>query len=158
MMTPFDSLTPDLVVPALAARDKDAVLVALARRVAESHPHVDARDLVEALRARERQMTTALTNGVAVPHAKLPALPGIVGALGRSPAGVDCDAHDGAPTRLFFLLVGPADRPGDHLKALASVSRVLHEEQCRAGLLAAADAAAMLDVLRRHAERLRRAA
>jgi len=157
MMSPFDVLTPELVVPALAASDKDGVLLTLAARVAHSHP-IDECGLVEALRFRERQMTTALVNGVAIPHAKLPGLPRLVGALGRSAAGVDCEAHDGAPTRLFFLLVGPAERPGDHLKALAAVSRVLHEERCRTALLAAEDAASMLDVLRRYAERVRPAA
>lgn len=157
-MTPFDLLTPDRVVPALAATHKDEVLVTLAGRVAQSHAGLDERDLLEALRARERQMTTALVNGVAIPHAKLPGLPALVGALGRSTTGLDCDAHDGAPTRLFFLLVGPAERPGDHLKALATVSRVLHEERCRAALLEADDVVAMLEVLRLHGERARPAA
>jgi len=157
-MTPFDLLSPDRVVPALAATRKDEVLVTLAGRVAQSHAGLDERDLVEALRARERQMTTALVNGVAIPHAKLPGLPGLVGALGRTTTGVDCDAHDGAPTRLFFLLVGPAERPGEHLKALATVSRVLHEEGCRTALLGADDVVAMLEVLRLYGERARPAA
>jgi PTS system nitrogen regulatory IIA component len=157
-MTPFDLLTPDRVVPALPATDRDGVLVALATRVTDSEPAIAHDVLVEALRARERQMTTALTDGVAVPHAKLPGLPRLVGALGRTVAGVDCDAHDGGPTRLFFLLVGPVERPGDHLKALAAVSRVLNDDRCRAALLAAGDVDAMLDVLRQHAERTRRAA
>jgi mannitol/fructose-specific phosphotransferase system IIA component (Ntr-type) len=157
-MCPHDLLTVERVVPTLAAADKDDVLVALAARIGSTHPAIDVRDLIEALRARERQMTTALVNGVAIPHAKLAGLAGIVGALGRTAAGIDCDAHDGAPTRLFFLLVGPAERPGDHLKALSTVSRVLHEERCRTALLDAADAGAMLDVLRRYAERARPAA
>jgi len=157
MMNLFDVLTSELVVPALAASDKDGVLLTLAARVAQSHP-IDEGALVEALRLRERQMTTALVDGVAIPHAKLPRLPGLVAALGRSAMGVDCDAHDGVPTRLFFLLVGPAERPGDHLKALAAVSRLLHEERCRTALLAADDAASMLDVLRRYGERVRPAA
>jgi PTS system nitrogen regulatory IIA component len=158
MMTPFDLLTPDLVEPALAAAHKDDVLLALAARLAHAHRGIDDRQLVDALRERERQMTTALVQGVAIPHAKLPGLARPVGALGRSMTGIDCDAHDGAPTRLFFLLVGPAERPGDHLKALATVSRILHEERCRTALLQAADAGGMLDVLRRHAERVRPAA
>ncbi|HLY38267.1 MAG TPA: PTS sugar transporter subunit IIA [Candidatus Binatia bacterium] len=157
-MCPHDLLSVERVVPTLAATDKDDVLVALASRITSTHPAIDERDLVEALRARERQMTTALVNGVAIPHAKLPGIAGPVGALGRTAAGIECDAHDGAPTRLFFLLVGPVERPGDHLKALATVSRVLHEERCRTALLGAIDADAMLDVLRRHSERARSAA
>jgi PTS system nitrogen regulatory IIA component len=157
-MTPFDLLTPDRVVSALPATDRDGVLVALAARVSQTDPAIVHDALVEALRARERQMTTALTDGVAVPHAKLPGLPCPVGALGRTIAGIDCEAHDGAPTRLFFLLVGPLERPGDHLKALATVSRLLHDEGCRGALLAAGDAESMLEVLRRHADRARRAA
>ena len=120
---------------------------ALAGRVARCRSDVDGTELVEALRQRERLSTTALTDGIAVPHAKLPGLGGIVAALARSIPGIDFDAHDGTRTHLFFLLVAPTERPGDHLKTLAAVSRLLHDPRCRADLMAAPDEAAMLSAL-----------
>ena len=157
-MNVLDLLTPKLVLPALEALDKDAVMLALAARVSEEHREIDETRLIDALRHRERQMSTALVDGVAIPHAKLPGLPRLVGALARSLPGINGDSHDGRPTHFFFLLVGPAERPGDHLKALATVSRLLHDDRCRTDLMQAADAAAMLGVLRAHAERVRPAA
>jgi len=151
-------LTADLILPALDARDKEAVMLALASRIALHHREIDEALLVDALRQRERQVSTALVDGVAVPHAKLAGLPCMVGALGRSTVGIDCDSHDGRPTHLFFLLVGPAEHPDQHLRALATVSRLLHDERCRTGLLQAEDAAAMLAALREQAQRARRAA
>ena len=143
-------LTPDLVVPALDASDKDSVLRALAARVVRCRSDVDEGELVEALRQRERLSTTALADGIAVPHAKLPGLDGMVAALGRSIPGVHFDAHDGTRTHLFFLLIAPSDRPGDHLKTLAAVSRLLHDPRRRTELMEAADEAAMLRALGDH--------
>lgn len=157
-MNVADMLTAELVVPALDARDNEMVMLTLARRLAGVHCDVDERRLVEALRERERQVSTALVDGVAVPHARLSGVDRIVGALGRSPSGVACRSHDGRPTHLFFLLVSPADQPGHHLRALAAVSRLLHDPHCRSGLMAAADAAAMLALLQEHASRFHRAA
>jgi len=157
-MNVVELLTADLVLPALEAHDKEAVMLALAARVAGQCREIDESILVAALRQRERQVSTALVDGVAVPHAKLPGLTRTVGALGRSHGGIDCDSHDGRPTHLFFLLVGPAEQPGDHLRALASVSRLLHDPRCRTRLMEVEDAAAMLAVLREHAERVRPAA
>src|SRR5690242_3096065 len=70
-MTISTLLTPDLVLPALAADTMAAVLDALAARVAATHPHVDAQRLAGALHARERVSSTALEDGIAIPHARL---------------------------------------------------------------------------------------
>jgi len=157
-MNVCDLLSCDLVLADVDAGDKETVLLALAARVVRHHPEVDGVELREALRQRERQGSTALVDGVAIPHARLAGLPRMVGALARSRAGIDCDSHDGKPTRLFFLLVSPAERLGDHLKALSTVSRLLHDGRCRAELLEADDTEAILRVLGDHAAGIRPAA
>jgi PTS system fructose-specific IIA component/PTS system nitrogen regulatory IIA component len=45
-----------------------------------------------------------------------------------SPSGIEFESLDGDPVQLFFLLVSPPDRPGDHLRALESISRQLRDE------------------------------
>jgi len=157
-MNVSEMLTAELVLPALDARDKAMVMLSLATRLAGVHRDIDGPRLVEALRERERQVSTALVDGVAVPHARLSGVERIVGVLGRSPSGVACDSHDGRPTHLFFLLVSPAEQPGHHLRALAAVSRLLHDPHCRSSLMAAEDGPAMLAVLHAHAARFHRAA
>jgi PTS system nitrogen regulatory IIA component len=150
-----DLLDTQLVLPAIAAADKDAVIEVLATRLASEYPEVDHLRLTTALRERERQMSTALADGVAVPHARLAGLTRIVAVLGRSPSGIACGSHDGKPTHLFLLLVVPADGPGAHLKVLATASRLLHDERCRARLMEAGDATALLDALRAEEDRTR---
>jgi PTS system nitrogen regulatory IIA component len=152
-----DYLTAELVLPALAAAARDEVMEALAARLAACHPEIDAGRLVAALHERERQVSTALVDGVAIPHARVEGLTRMIAALGRSAAGVDCGSHDGKPTHLFLLLVVPADRPGAHLKLLATASRLLTDGRCRARLMDAPDAAGVLDALREAERRTVRA-
>ena len=149
-------LTPDLVLPALPARAKAEVLDTLAAHVGRAHPHVDAHRLASALHERERQSTTALENGVAIPHVRLAGLPGPLAALARSTAGISCGAADGRPTQLFLLLVVSAEQPGSQLKLLANAARLLSDARCRTRLLEAPSAVELLAVLREHEERAQR--
>jgi mannitol/fructose-specific phosphotransferase system IIA component (Ntr-type) len=149
-----DVLPVELVLPAIRDRTKDEVIDTLAARIAAYHPEVDARRLATALRERERQMSTALVDGVAVPHARVADLARVVAAFARSPAGVACDSHDGRPTHLFFVLAAPAEAPGTHLKLLATVSRLLSDERCRARIMTAVDATAVLAALCEEEQRL----
>ena len=98
-----------------------------ARSTARSTPE----RLVEVLWERERLGSTAIGDGIAIPHGKLPALKSVLGAFGRHVAGVDFESLDGSPTQLFFLLVAPEDSVGQHLKALARVSRLLKDRGFR---------------------------
>jgi nitrogen PTS system EIIA component len=148
-----DLLRAELVVPAICADGRDDVIETLATRMAACHPGLDAERLVAALREREGQMTTALVDGVAIPHARMPGLDRAVAAFARSPGGIRWDSLDGVPTRLIFLLAGPADLPGPYLKTLAAVSRLLSGARCRTRLLEAAGEAEMLAVLRDEEDR-----
>jgi PTS system nitrogen regulatory IIA component len=141
-------LTPALVLPALEASSKEDVLETLATHVGLVRAHVDVRLLTSALHDRERQSTTALENGIAIPHARLPELAGPVAAFGRSRAGVPYGAVDGHPTQLFLLLIVAAEQPGSHLKLLANAARLLGDPGCRTRLLEAPSAVDILAVLR----------
>jgi len=143
-----DILEADLVLPDLAARTKSEVLEEMASAVAARHPELQRERLVHALEERERLNSTALGEGVAIPHGKLPGIPRVFAAFARSRAGVDFQALDGKPTHLFFLLVAPEESAGAHLKALARISRLLKDRGFRERLLAAPDAAALWATIR----------
>jgi PTS system nitrogen regulatory IIA component len=78
----------------------------------------------------------------------------VLGAFGRHPQGVDFQSLDGHPTHLFFLLVAPENSVGQHLKALARVSRLLKDSAFRARLLEAPDQAALYRIIREEDDRL----
>ena len=89
-------------------------------------------DIVAAIMKREELGSTGIGRGVAVPHTKHPSVQKLVGTVGVSPEGVDFDSLDGEPVQLFFLLISPPERPGDHLRALENISRQLRNESfCR---------------------------
>ncbi len=134
-----DFLTESLVIPALRGETKRGVLQELAESLASEHQAIDVEHLVHALWEREQLGSTGIAEGVAFPHAKLPHLPRIIGAVGRHPQGVDFESLDGSPTKLFFLLVAPMDSAGQHLKALAQVSRLIKDTAFRDHLMRAGD-------------------
>src|SRR5213594_91386 len=148
-----DILTEDMVIAALAGRSKAEVIEELAGVVAEHQPEIERARLVQALEDRERLNSTALGEGVAIPHGKLPGLKRVVAAFGRSRDGVDFSSLDGKPTHLFFLLVAPEDSAGAHLKALARISRLLKDESFRQRLLAAPDALELFRIIRTEDEK-----
>ncbi|MFQ5665928.1 MAG: PTS sugar transporter subunit IIA [Candidatus Binatia bacterium] len=132
-----DILPEALVIPALKGQTKEDVLRELAEYMAARYPDIDAGRLVEVLWERERLGSTAIGDGIAIPHGKLPGVRALRAAFGRHLQGVEFQSLDGHPTRLFFLLVAPEDLVGQHLKALARVSRLLKEPSFRNQLMAA---------------------
>jgi|SRR5215470_10843471 len=149
----IDVLEPTDIVADLGGGSKDDIITELATAVASHHPEIDRNRLVQALEDRERLNSTALGDGVAIPHGKLPGLRKVVAAFGRSTSGVDFSSLDGKPTHLFFLLVAPEDSAGAHLKALARISRLLKDEGFRRRLLAARDVAAIYQTIREEDEK-----
>ena len=139
MMQITDLLREPLVIPTLRERTKAGVLRELAESVVAQHPDVDASRLADVLCERERLGSTGIVAGVAIPHGRLPGLSALIGAFGRHLDGVDFESLDGSPTKLFFLLVAPEDSNGDHLKALAQISRLVKDTAFRDSLLAARD-------------------
>ena len=151
----LDLLTDEsLIAPSLTGTSKTATLRELAEHLARQHPEINAERLVEVLWERERLGSTAIGDGIAIPHGKLPGLSGVIGAFGRHVAGVDFDSLDGSPTHLFFLLVAPEDSVGQHLKALARVSRLLKDRAFREKLIGAADRAELFRLIREEDEKL----
>ena len=88
--------------------------------------------IVKAILKREELGSTGIGRGVAVPHTKHPSVDRLVGTVAVSALGVDFASLDGEQVHLFFLLISPPDRPGDHLRALENISRQLRDDTfCR---------------------------
>src|SRR3954467_6105565 len=142
-----DLIKRDMVVPALKATDKRGILEELATYMAEHHSRIDRSALSRVLIEREQLASTAIGEGVAIPHGKLGAVGEIVACLGRAPTGVEFDSMDRQRNYLFFVLAAPESSTGAHLKALARISRVFKDPEFRRRLLAAADGEAMYTVV-----------
>ncbi len=130
-----DFLSVQTVIPVLEARDKKTVLEEMAKWLASQHQRLDSARLLHVLLEREKISTTAIGEGVAIPHGKLPDVERVLGVFGRSPKGIDFDSLDGEPTYLFFTLIAPEGAAADHLKALARISRLLKDRSFRDRLM-----------------------
>lgn len=142
-----DLLREDSILPRLAASNSHAVIRELGTFLAERHPGLSAEDAIRVLAERERLGSTAVGEGLAIPHAKLGSLGDLVACLGRSRRGIDFQAPDGRPIHFFFVLIAPLAAPGSHLKALARITRLFKSSGFRARLTAARTAREMYDVI-----------
>lgn len=120
-------LPPDVVLPNLVAESRDVALRALCRAAARVLPGWDAEALYAAVAARESAMGTALGNGIAVPHARLPALRRAVVVAARTHAGIDWNAPDAVPARLLFLILTPADDTDQQIRIVGTLATALQD-------------------------------
>lgn len=109
---------------------------------------VSSLQIFEALLARERLGSTALGDGVAVPHCRLAACPRPLAVLLTLAEGVDFDAPDNQPVRLVFVLVVPEEATNEHIALLANIAALLNDSARRNQLLAARDGDELLAAIR----------
>lgn len=141
-----DILDPAAIVGDLAGTSAKDVLTELCLPIAD-RTRVDSQRLVDALLERERLGSTAVGDGVALPHARVAGVRELVASCGRSRAGLAFGAPDAKPTTLFFVLFSPTTGPGLHLNALARVSRLFKSAPLRAAVLGAKDAAEIYQLI-----------
>jgi PTS system nitrogen regulatory IIA component len=119
----------------MQAQTKKEALRELSTALCEDAKTLAANELLDLLLEREKLGTTAMGDGIAIPHARVESLDRVLASFGRSRQGVDFDSVDGKPTHLFFLLVAPGREGSAHLLTLARLSRLLSKEEFRARLL-----------------------
>ncbi|SFB64418.1 PTS system D-fructose-specific IIA component (F1P-forming), Frc family [Amycolatopsis marina] len=140
-------ITADLVDLDLAGTDRSEVTASLARRLAEAGRVTNLEGFLADLRKREEQMPTGIEGGIGIPHARSTHVTEPTLGFGRSSAGVDFGADDG-PAHLIFLIAAPDGGGDEHMTILASLARRLVHQSFRQSLLDAADADAVVDLIR----------
>lgn len=140
-----DVLDPRRVVLDVDGSSKREILSRLVATLELTHPAIDRSALLETLLERERTSTTAIADGIAMPHGRHGDGDTVICLFGRSLKGVDFDSIDGGPTHLFFVLISPEKDPKLHLRWLAHFAVVLlRDESFRAALMAAPTAEAAI--------------
>jgi PTS system nitrogen regulatory IIA component len=148
-----DILDADSIIEQLAARDKKGVLEELVSVLVEHGKLSDQEKSVQILLERERLGSTGIGDGIAIPHGKLKEINSVICSFGRSKEGVDFQSIDEKPSYLFFLLFAPEESAGEHLKALARLSRLLKDAQLRKQLMAATSKAEIYRLITEEDER-----
>ncbi|MBN2293763.1 MAG: PTS sugar transporter subunit IIA [Pirellulales bacterium] len=125
-----DFVSRDAIKAELTAEDKEGVIREMVQSLKDAS-QIDADEqesIVKAILKREELGSTGIGRGVAVPHTKHPSVDHLVGTVAVSSEGVNFNSLDGEKVQLFFLLISPPDRPGDHLRALENISRQLRND------------------------------
>lgn len=126
-----DFVIREAIVPGIHAGTKDAVIRELVAslkstgKVAES----DEENIVKAITRREQLGSTGIGRGVAIPHAKHESVGKLIGTVGIAPSGIAFESLDNDPVNIFVMLLYAPERPGEHLRALEAVSRLLRDEK-----------------------------
>ncbi len=140
-----------LIENTLASRKR--VLQALAGMLANPEDKISEQMILNQLLEREKLGSTSLGDSVAVPHCRIPNLPQPCAALLRVVPGIEYDAPDNVPVKLFFALLVPQDAAEEHLQLLANVAKILTQPKVKNDLMETNDATQIISILKNADER-----
>ena len=146
---------PETLCPRLRSNKRESVIEELLDAICAAGGVLDRAAALRAVLARERNLSTGLQHGVALPHAQTEAVSSLVCAVGLKPEGVDFASMDGQPARIVVLTLSPRNANAPYLQFISTVSKVL-SAQGRAALLACDSAEDMYAILTGVGDRPRR--
>ena len=124
-------LQPDCIKVPVENRDKEAVITELVDLLDANGLLLDRDVALETVLTRERTQSTGTGAGIAIPHGKCNAVKELVMAIGIAHEPIEFNSIDGKPVTILILLVSPADQTGPHIQALATISRLMLNEEFR---------------------------
>ncbi len=132
-----DILTPDVVALEIKSSKKEDIINELIDILVDSGKIEDKESALEAVITREKQMSTGIQTGVAIPHGKVKGLKNLTACIAICKEGINFEALDGQPSQIFVLTLSPAEKTGPHVQFLAEISRLLTRPEIRAEILSA---------------------
>jgi len=147
-----DILTAPQILPELKAVNRWEAIEELIGQLVESGKlKPENREPVTAtVKKRESSMSTGIGFGIGIPHASTELITEVTGAFGRSTQGVDFEALDNQPVHLVMLFLVPHGQFQKHLHTLASIAKVLRNDQFHKSILTAPDSEAMMRLIREY--------
>jgi fructose-specific phosphotransferase system IIA component len=147
-MALLELIEENIIKVPLEANDKSGIIRELVTILKDAGKIDDVDSIVGAVEAREALCSTGLDRGIAVPHAKTTAVEKLTIAIGIAPAGVDYEALDGEPSKIFFLLLAPPDQSGPHVQALSEIAKATQSSVLLRMLTSATSAAEVVELFK----------
>jgi len=145
----LDLLKKEDITLDLKAKDKKSAIRELIRILQDSKAIKNSESVFQSVFDREKIGSTGIGQNIAIPHGKTADVKKIVGALGISKKGVEFQSLDGEPVHIIFLLLGPEDVSGEHLKALAKVARLFKDKFFRDAMRQAETVERIIEIIKK---------
>jgi len=144
-----DIVVTAAVIPDLQAATREEAIEQLVTALAESGalPKKSIKDAIAAVMLREKQATTGIGKGIALPHAKIKSIKKVIGAIGRSSRGIDFNALDSKPVYIVLLLLSNPDNPDEHLQAMETIFKHVQRDIFRKFLRQSETTEAIADLI-----------
>jgi nitrogen PTS system EIIA component len=140
-------LKKESVIADLVGKNKLEVIKEMTECLKRNNTIKDDQALFATLMEREKLGSTGIGENVAIPHGKSDELTQIITVFARSLGGVDFESLDQKPVHFVCMVIAPAHSTGQHLKALARISRLFKNQALREGILKAEDTNAIYSIL-----------
>ena len=142
-----DSLDEKLILPKLKSTTKSTVLREFTALIKKNGHIKNMEDVYDALMEREKQTSTGIGRGIAIPHCKLKCIDRVIVALGRSKKGIDYKSIDSQPVNIFFVILSPVSMDDQHIKTLSSISKLLKHIHVNNAIMCAKTAREIMDII-----------
>ena len=140
-------LNIDVVTTDLQGENKHEVIINLLDLLMKSGKVIDREQAEKCIFERETKMSTGIQDGIAIPHGKTRAVAEMIACVGVKKGGIDFDALDNKPSRIFILTLSPEDRSGPHVQFLAQISQLIKDEEVRDRLINAKTNEGLLKII-----------
>jgi nitrogen PTS system EIIA component len=140
-------LKKESVIANIAGKNKLDVIKEMTECLKQNNTIKNDQDIYETLMEREKLGSTGIGENVAIPHGKSDELTQIITVFARSLSGIDFESLDQKPVHFVCMVIAPAHSTGQHLKALAKISRLFKNQTLREGILKAEDSNAIYSIL-----------
>lgn len=151
----YNLLMQDMIIAELESQDREGVLKEMVAFLKKKNKIAKNKELYEKLLQREKLGSTAIGEGVAIPHCKMKGVKNPVVMLAVSKKSVDFHSLDGKPSHVFFLVVSSPDNPSLNLQILAAIAHLVRKSSSlEKKILRAESISSILDVMRKEEEKL----
>lgn len=145
----------DMIIPELKSQDREGVVREMVNFLKKKNKIPKEKELYEKLIQREKLGSTAIGEGVAIPHCKLKEAENPIVMLAVSRKQVDFHSLDGKPSHIFFLVVSSPDNPSLNLQILAAIAHLVRKSSSLLKkILGAESISDIMDVVRQEEEKL----
>ena len=131
----------------LISKTKEDVIREMVKILDENDKLIDKDKYIQAVIDREKEFSTGIGMGIAIPHGKSSGVKEPALVFGRSKVGIDYESMDDELAHIFFLIAVPEESSNEHLKILSQISRKLMHKELRESLMKASSAEEIITIL-----------